>query len=156
MRAAAAFMSVSMWSRRTSARSSKTASCRSLCRRPQRSSSRRAMSLPSSNGIFNIPQRNFPLRDIFLRRHIENANKSLAEFAVRRRRKNRNSCFPGTCASENTPLRPQVCKQSECMRRSEALPKKCLHFFGPRRGFPAGYLYARIAESKCCAYAGRR
>ena len=40
------------------------------------------------NGIFNIPQRNFPLRDIFLRRHIENANKSLAEFAVRRRRKN--------------------------------------------------------------------
>ena len=64
VRAAAAFMSVSMWSRRTSARSSKTASCRSLCRRPQRSSSRRAMSLPSSNGISHIPQGS-SLRDIF-------------------------------------------------------------------------------------------
>ena len=64
VRAAAASMSVSMWSRRTSARSSKTASCRSLCRRPQRSSSRRAMSLPSSNGISHIPQGS-SLRDIF-------------------------------------------------------------------------------------------
>ncbi|MEE0786266.1 MAG: hypothetical protein U0M25_00850, partial [Oscillospiraceae bacterium] len=39
------------------------------------------------------------------------------------------------------------------MRRSEALPKKCLHFFEPRRGFPCGIFlcpYSRIKMLRIC------
>ena len=58
--------------------------------------------MPSSNGIFNIPQRNFPLRDIFLRRHIENANKSLAEFALASAKKVGIIFSGGVYVGENT------------------------------------------------------
>ena len=52
--------------------------------------------------MFNIPQRNFPLRDIFLRRHIENANKSLAEFALASAKKVGIIFSGGVYVGENT------------------------------------------------------
>ena len=58
--------------------------------------------MPSSNGIFNIPQRNFPLRDIFLQRHFAIAHGSLAEFALASAKKMEIIFSGGVYVGENT------------------------------------------------------
>ena len=73
---------------------------------------------------------------LFVRRISAVAARASQSSAVRRRRKEVESCFPAACTSENTPLRPQACALKGRATQRTASPLKNARIFEKQRVEP--------------------